>query len=101
MKIFSAHTTIMPNSSGMSWRNHDIPPPKQSPKYSQKIYNYIKAAVNHDLPVASMGSKDWYNFILSSVLYEPDGENPIPCRVEIRNPLLDCLTGEKPGGLHD
>ena len=37
----------------------------------------------------TMTTKDWHNFLLHSLLYEPDTEELIPCRVEIRNPLND------------
>ena len=36
-----------------------------------------------------MTTKDWYTFLLSSLLFQPDTETLIPCRVEIRNPLHD------------
>ena len=39
--------------------------------------------------VGTMLTKNWYDFILSSLLYEPGTETLIPCRVEIRNPLND------------
>ena len=71
----------------IQWNVHDnreIPEPVQTPFYSEEVYNIIKAADNKDLPIATMATKEWYNFILSSVIYEPDADNLIPCRVELK-----------------
>ena len=48
-------------------------------------------AKDKDLQIATMATKEWYNFILSSVIYEPDMDNLIPCRVELRSPLNDWM----------
>ena len=63
------------------FKNHEISEPVASPYYSQEIYNIIQSANDRDMSIATMKTKDWYNFILSSVLYDPDTESLIPCRV--------------------
>ena len=76
----------------LEWNVHnkrDIPEPIQSPYYTQEMYNIIQSAISKNMLVGTMLTKDWYDFILSSLLYEPGTESLIPCRVEIRNPLND------------
>ena len=82
------------------FKNHDISEPVSSPYYSQEIYNIIQSANDRDMTIATMKTKDWYNFILSSVLYEPDTESLIPCRVEIRNPANDWPNSWSMSRLH-
>ena len=54
------------------YNSRDMPAPVQSPYYNEEVYNIIRSANNKNLPVASMKTKDWYQFILSSILHEPD-----------------------------
>ena len=69
--------------------NREMVEPVQSPFYSEEVYNIIKSAINKNLPIATMITKDWYNFVLSSILHEPDTDTLIPCRVELRFPQND------------
>ena len=59
--------------------------------HTQEIYNIIKSVNNENMNISSMMIKDWYRFIMSSLLYEPETETLVPCRVEIRNPLNDWV----------
>ena len=56
------------------YNGRDIPASVQSPydMYTIKSYKYniIRSANNKNLPVAIMKAKDWYQFILSSILHE-------------------------------
>ena len=70
------------------WNVYDdrqIPNPSKTPYYSQEFFNLIKCAVNKNLVIESMSSKDWYEFILSSVLHQPGDDALVPCRAEIAN----------------
>ena len=73
------------------YNSRDMPAPVQSPYYNEEVYNIIRSANNKNLPVASMKTKDWYQFILSSILHEPDTDTLIPCRVELRFPQNDWM----------
>ena len=79
--------------------NREIPEPVQTPFYSEEVYNIIKAADNKDLPIATMATKEWYNFILSSVIYEPDTDNLIPCRVSSKRLDENLVSGENEGAV--
>ena len=71
------------------YNRRDITEPVQSPYYTQEMYNTIQSAIIKNMSIETMLTKDWYEYILSSLLHEPDTETLIPCRVEIRNPLHD------------
>ena len=76
----------------LNWHVFDdrlIPNPGKSPYYSQEFFNHIKSAIRKNLAIESMSSKEWYEFILSSLLKEPDQDSLLPCRTELMHPSND------------
>ena len=65
-----------------------IPNPGKNPYYTVETYNTIKRAVSEGKDVVTMTGKEWYNFILGSVIEEEEGEL-IPCKAELMFPLHD------------
>ena len=79
------------HSALISWNvfdNRTIPNPGKNPYYSTETYNIIKRAVLEGNELEAMSGKDWYQFILRSVLEEEEG-HLVPCRVELLHPLHD------------
>ena len=72
--------------------DRSMPDPGNSPYYSQEFYNHIRSAVNKELKIETMSSKEWYEFILSSLLRDPGEEGLVPCRVELLHPGNDWQT---------
>ena len=75
----------------LAWNVHDdrsIPDPGKNPYYTVETYNTIKRAVAEGKDVMTMTGKEWYNFILGSVIEEEEGEL-IPCKAELMFPLHD------------
>ena len=76
----------------LSWHVYNdrtIPDPDKSPYYTVEFYNIIRSAIDNNLKIEIMTSKDWYNFILSSILIEPGQDMLVPCRSEILFPDND------------
>ena len=79
----------------LAWHVFDdrsIPDPGASPYYTKEFYNHIRTAVNQNLKIESMSSKEWYDHLLSSLLKEPGQDRLVPCRVEIRHPENEWKT---------
>ena len=77
------------HSALIAWNvfdNRTIPNPGKNPYYSNETYNIIKRAVLEGKEMEAMSGKDWYQFILKSVIEEEEGQL-IPCRVELLYPL--------------
>ena len=75
----------------LAWNVHDdrsIPDPGKNPYYTEETYNTIKRAVAEGKDVVKMTGKEWYSFVLSSVIEEEEGEL-IPCKAELMYPLHD------------
>ena len=74
----------------ISWNveeDRSIPNPGNNPYYTEETYNVIKRAMTEGKDLVSMTGKDWYHFILASVIGHE--EELTPCRVEILHPLHD------------
>ena len=74
----------------LSWNVEEdrlIPNPGNNPYYTTETYNIIRSAMREGNDLVSMTGKDWYNYILSSVIGKED--ELTPCRAEIIHPLHD------------
>ena len=68
--------------------DRSIPDPGKNPYYTVEMYNTIRRAGVEGNNVEKMTGKEWYKFVLSSVIEEEEGEL-IPCKTELMYPLHD------------
>ena len=67
--------------------DRSIPNPGNNPYYTEETYNVIRRAMAEGKDLVSMTGKEWYHFILASVIGQE--EELTPCRAEILHPLHD------------
>ena len=74
----------------------NIPEPPKSPYYTEELFNLIQLAKSEKLPLLKMGSKEWYNFLMSKNIQEETFDNLgnttmklIPCRIKVTFPDND------------